>query len=171
MLYQNTIDSIKGKQEAFLSFKRFSDKDLIDLVELMNKNDSIVNSLSFDESNLTALGIQTLIEKYGHKLVALNLENNDLNDTDVAPILKHKELCANSVFRRLNVRNNCLTSQMIESLNKIGLEHLEVGSQAIINTEIPTLAKYSHDPIVFSTAVKNQPPLIVDHLRRPISPT
>ena len=142
MIYDNLKFAIRAKKEDYMLFNGVDNHFLKELVDFMLKEDSVIVSLAFIESSISKIGIDYLLQNYGHKLKKLNLACLSLSDKDISIELLKKA----TALQRIELGGNDFTPSFVESLNELGFQYLGTEDQNYRATKIlpnPTSLTFS----------------------------
>lgn len=128
-LANNTKAVIDEQKESFLLFRGVDDAFVKELADYLVKTHSIVDSIAFIDSSITRDGIEYLLEKYGNKLVAINMPDNGLLDEDIQGLEWPRNI------KSLGVRDNYLGRSTLDYLQTLGLDQLDFGDQKIFSDQ------------------------------------
>lgn len=152
MLYENIKAIIDSREQSVIATKHFSDDDVIELIEYMLAENSIIDRLVLVEGSLTSKGINYIVDKYSHKLRELDISDNELTDNDVQALLR---LPAGSIIKVIAVNNNFLSKDIISELEKCGFEYLEAENQEQVESSEKTIQTSYFTPQLSVAMLKN----------------
>lgn len=152
MLYENIKAIIDSREQSVIATKHFSDEDVIELIEYMLAENSIIDRLVLVEGSLTSKGINYIVDKYSHKLRELDISDNELTDNDVQALLR---LPAGSILKVIAVNNNFLSKDIISELEKCGFEYLEAENQEQLESSEKTIQTSYFTPQLSVAMLKN----------------
>lgn len=115
---KNLKRKIDERNDTVICTKGLTNEKLKELVDYMNENDSIVDSLVLPEGSLSGEGIQYLAKNY-NKLYSLDISDNNLTDEDVVNIIGMSNL------QELSICNNFLSKKAINQLENMNLKYVE----------------------------------------------
>jgi|GEM_PF-4983190 len=123
MISKHLQNIINEKKVEMISTKYITDQDLIDLVDYLVKQKSIINSLSITESSISKKGIDYLVQtfqKNKYNLLYSDLSSNNLTDYDIENL---KDLTS---IRKLSLANNYLTEQSMPMLESMKIDYIDI---------------------------------------------
>lgn len=150
-LPQNIKSFVDKKQDAHLTLREIDDDCLKALADYMAAQQSVVVSITLTECDISRDGIQYLLTTYGQRLEALNMPNNYLGDEDI------KDLVFPENVQSLGVRDNALSTDVIQQLKKRFPDRLDLGTTPSLpdeNSRSPLRFTPSQKPLVDQTTHK-----------------
>ena len=149
MISKHLQNIINEKKVEMISTKYITDQDLIDLVDYLVKQKSIINSLSTTESSISKKGIDYLVQtfqKNKYNLLYLDLSSNNLTDYDIENL---KDLTS---IRKLSLANNYLTEQSMPMLESMQIDYIDIlNEEDLAKDYLPSYKKRKIDREIASS--------------------
>ena len=149
MISKHLQNIINEKKVEMISTKYITDQDLIDLVDYLVNQKSIINSLSTTESSISKKGIDYLVQtfqKNKYNLLYLDLSSNNLTDYDIENL---KDLTS---IRKLSLANNYLTEQSMPMLESMQIDYIDIlNEEDLAKDYLPSYKKRKIDREIASS--------------------
>jgi hypothetical protein len=149
MISKHLQNIINEKKVEMISTKYITDQDLIDLVDYLVKQKSIINSLSITESSISKKGIDYLVQtfqKNKYNLLYSDLSSNNLTDYDIENL---KDLTS---IRKLSLANNYLTEQSMPMLESMKIDYIDIlNEEDLAKDYLPSYKKRKIDREIASS--------------------